>query len=94
MTLTATSHDWNTPFRAYDIEFIGTRVLTVGNGATADGNMGVAVWDRSTSTGRLWLTSVALAAQKCFTHEKNDPFPGDGFCGWRLAYLKLQDPCS
>lgn len=30
MTLSATSHDWNTPFEARDIEFVGTRVLTIG----------------------------------------------------------------
>ena len=65
MTLTATSHDWNTPFEARDIEFIGTRVLTIGNGSTATGKMGVAVWDRSTSTGRLWLTDVNQQSCSC-----------------------------
>ena len=102
MTLTATSHDWNTPFRAYDIEFIGTRVLTVGNGATADGNMGVAVWDRSTSTGRLWLTSVALAAQKCLaigsklfvlTAGSNGIYVWD-FTDWDLPTCALFGPAS
>ena len=92
MTLTATSHDWNTPFEARDIEFIGTRVLTIGNGSTATGNMGVAVWDRSTSTGRLWLTDVNQLSCSClavgsklFTTTRYSYYGQNGLYVWDFA---------
>ena len=92
MTLTATSHDWNTPFEARDIEFIGTRVLTIGNGSTATGNMGVAVWDRSTSTGRLWLTDVNQRSCSClavgsklFTTTRYNYYSQNGLYVWDFS---------
>ena len=92
MALTATSHDWNTPFEARDIEFVGTRVLTIGNGSTGAGNMGVAVWDRSTSSGRLWLTDVAetscaclVVGSKLYTTTRYNYYSQNGLYVWDFS---------